>query len=180
VIHGEATVGAMNLEKTYKQGLHKIYQLTGCHFHHLHPNKPRRCQVNIIEKLEALQRYELADYGERNDDGSGGYYMAMAISGDYVSHDELRAIIEEAKKQAPVACTHCETGVWQDQLCTACSGTGFTHPQLSDETVKDAERYRWLRSGGKDLGGEVFMYGYSPKGLDESIDEAMKADNEPN
>lgn len=38
---------------------------------------------------------------------------------------------------------------------------------------KDADRYRWMRSGGKDLGGEVIIYGYSPQELDESIDAAI-------
>lgn len=46
--------------------------------------------------------------------------------------------------------------------------------QQLEEARKDAERYRWMRSGGKDLGGEVIIYGYSPKGLDESIDAAIR------
>jgi hypothetical protein len=139
--------------------------------------------MNIIEKLEALlnaNRFALV-----NDD---------CTTTDIIAVSDLRAIIEEYKatEQAPLGYMHKyaadslikrENGYSESTIRLTFKAQPehgftvpvFTHPQPSDENVKDAERYRWLRSGGKDLGGEVFMYGYSPKGLDESIDEAMKA-----
>lgn len=82
--------------------------------------------MNIIEKLEAL--YQSLSSVSRTDT------KEMA---------DLFAIIEEYKKQEPVA--------WMDPDGEAYtykthedSTPLFTHPPLSDETVKDAERYRWL------------------------------------
>lgn len=146
----------------------------------------------LIEKMVSLPTYQQDRFGDLE-----------PARGDNVPHwikwSDLDAIIEEYKatEQEPFgwawAIIHEKTGTivnygfslqeistqTETSVGLACKVIPlFTHPQLSDETVKDAERYRWLRSGGKDLGGEVFMYGYSPKGLDESIDEAMKAERE--
>lgn len=64
----------------------------------------------------------------------------------------------------------------------------FTHPPLSDETVKDAARYNWLISRrllkGNNLRAdstkEFFASGFIGRGrsLNDVIDEAMKAANE--
>jgi hypothetical protein len=117
--------------------------------------------MSFIQKLESLHgQYE-------DDEQTPSSHMAA----------KLRSIIEEYKNaQEPFGYFKAEPFGWTDCAETDEGAIAlYENPPLSDETVKDAERYRWLRGGGKDLGGEVFMYGYSPKGLDESIDEAMKA-----
>ena len=82
--------------------------------------------MNIIEKLERLHKYEHGKFG-----------MKHTLNGEYVSIADLLAIIEEYKKQEPVA--------WMDPDGEAYtykthddSTPLFTHPPLSDETVKDA------------------------------------------
>lgn len=96
--------------------------------------------MNIIERLEELETFDFDDEGEIPRDKYGYYIRA----------DDLRAIIEEYKAtaQEPVAYMFCGnlSGVdllsfnepdSTNSLPNTCVPL-FTHPQLSDETVKDA------------------------------------------
>lgn len=147
--------------------------------------------MNIIEKLEEL------------------HSDLVALIGNIDEVKRLRAIIEEYKKQEPVAYQFLDNGKWYDFIDdrhkenTIAAGYEvrplFTHPPLSDETVKDAERYRWLRDKSTshkhhsptvtlmDGYGIKVRYGFhgdpkcqpymtlSNEIMDSVIDEAMKA-----
>jgi len=159
--------------------------------------------VNIIQKLESLQQQLVGD-------------------GLVVQAVDLQNIIEEYKAtaQKPVevsglksrmkqCCEHAAEYFDTEYYQQACARVNlafsqlfpgatyiFTHPQLSDETVKDAERYRWLRNeswAGYNSGKSkpqvaetiVFVQRHgtvetvlAEEALDLAIDEAMKATNE--
>jgi hypothetical protein len=138
--------------------------------------------VNIIEKLEEL----CAKYGDHSE------YFGHQIK------DDLRAIVEEYKatEQEPVASI-----IFNDDEEYTCMPVGrevfklepniehnlFTHPPLSDETVKDASRYRWLRDVAN-VGSHHPMVCEDSFNLcielingielDIRVDEAMKAEKE--
>lgn len=67
----------------------------------------------------------------------------------------------------PVACTYCETGTWQGNLCTECSGTGFTTPQPTTD-ISELEKVEkrlnfmidetcWIQSTKTDVGGVAYQ-----------------------
>jgi hypothetical protein len=138
--------------------------------------------MNIVGKLECLiEKYE---------------YVLNTELNQICLIDDLRAIIEEAKKQEPVAYadsqafdnfkSHPEKLDKEWMWSKADSGLVplFTHPQLSDETVKDAARYAWLRSE-RNISNEGLFVGLAKHGAisrftdhnaDQLIDEAMKAE----
>jgi hypothetical protein len=131
--------------------------------------------VNIIERLEALHD--------------------SLLGADAV---ELQNIIEEYKatEQEPVGwyefgeSTYPQSGLYGSCVDNLNKDGGklFTHPQLSDETVKDAARYRWLRDVAN-VGSHHPMVCEDSFNLcielingielDSRVDEAMKADNVP-
>lgn len=156
--------------------------------------------MNIIEKLEALlnaNRFAMV-----NDD---------CTTTDIVAVSDLRAIIEEYKNAKPIGyivLTESDSDYeMRMNFYPAAIKEGrvnigdqvFTHPPLSDETVKDAERYRWLRENmgetnfdEKRFTGQEFpdtrlkflmppIISYTCVGeqisLDAAIDEAMKAES---
>lgn len=149
--------------------------------------------MNIIEKLEGLQTYRARNDGR----------MVPAISKEsrsrYINADDLRAIIEEYKNaQEPVAWIYQRGNVRnlsfsppssydKNELSELEVGVTrlFTHPPLSDETVKDAERYAWLRKNVADPESKWCVYEVSADqypdldgAIDKAmIDEAMKVDN---
>lgn len=133
--------------------------------------------MNIIEKLEEL----LTEYDDSVHD------MPLA----------LRAIIEEYKNdQEPVAYQFLDNGEWHDFIDdrhkenTIAAGYEvrplFTHPPLSDETVKDAAMLQWLLESGSNWiyvdvmvnemmeSNKEALYSQTTRFV---IDEAMKADN---
>jgi len=136
--------------------------------------------INIIEKLE--------------------YFQQKLIGDDLIEKAvELQNIIEEAKKKEPVASisfnesgeyTCIPVGREVFNLSPNVEHMLFTHPQLSDETVKDAARYRWLRQQNELLQNDAFVVldrdvecehcesTWVGVDLDLAIDEAMKAEND--
>jgi hypothetical protein len=145
-----------------------------------HAQGDNRMTQTLIEKID-LYRKELTLSKE---------YFGINI------HDDLRAIIEEYKatEQEPVGYMS------QASLTNLINGNDvivgkqselrdvsvFTHPQLSDETVKDAARYRWLSENAKqDSDKSQVLIKQKDCNLvepinclDEAIDEAMKAERE--
>lgn len=85
--------------------------------------------MNIIEKLEGLN-----------------VFCRHCGKGGYVRMDDLRAILEEYKATAQAPVGFYERGkvfqmayLYDDANLDDSGGLLFTHPPLSDETVKDAE-----------------------------------------
>jgi hypothetical protein len=133
--------------------------------------------VNIIEKLESFQQKLI---------GMSQFSAAC----------DLQSIIEEYKAtaQEPVAYIHWNEyneyrlephhNLDPDKFPLNVDVGLFTHPQSSDETVKDAARYAWLRSD-RNISNEGLFVGLAKHGAisrftdhnaDQLIDEAMKAD----
>lgn len=122
--------------------------------------------MTFIEKLESFQQ-QLIGVGQ----------TAAAC--------DLQNIIEDYKNaQEPVAWMGTSGGLYSEKLYTDMHPL-FTHPPLSDETVKDAERYRWLVKNrllkGVNLTADCTsqfmasgMIGRA-RSLNGAIDEAMKA-----
>lgn len=124
--------------------------------------------MNIIEKLEALIKLHSWDHEHANGDIE-----------KLVSVDDLRAIIEEYKNAKPVVITtemmaHIDTSMegWQEN-----TRVEVFHPPLLDETVKDAERYKFITENKHVPWGSILQkYEVHEIGIDAAIDEAMKAD----
>lgn len=95
---------------------------------------------------------------------------------------ELQNIIETAKSESqyPIGEVHNMPGAPGFTVCVfkaervPCGTPLFTHPPLSSDTVKDAERYRFMRDN-DDVLSELGMI--DEKALDDWIDEAMKAES---
>lgn len=148
--------------------------------------------MNIIEKLEAVVKSKIIrSWNEKTD------------ARNECAHEILRdlyAITEECKKQEPSAWKYRyhEEGDWiiskdrdlktegwvREQYPNFTIFPLFTHPPLSDETVKDAERYAFLRdncayetvTGCWDI--EFLEHGDTlNEAIDREIDEVKKASN---
>jgi hypothetical protein len=130
---------------------------------------------NIIEELEIYIADNLA-------------YMPNTTLRTVAEH--LRAIIEEYKNaQDPQAWSLKHENVEYQITCFEkdqvdeyikngwqLTRTLFTHPPLSDETVKDAARYQWLRENVADPESKWCVYEVSADqhpDLDGAIDKAM-------
>lgn len=138
--------------------------------------------TSLIENLQGLQRF--TRHGIEFENGS------------FILADDLRAIIESAKSESkdPVAYIHRnEYNEYRLEPKENLAITDFplnvdvdlfTHPPLSDETVKDAQRYAFLRdncsyelsTGCWDI--EFMEHGDTlDEAIDREIEEVTKAAN---
>jgi hypothetical protein len=149
--------------------------------------------MNIIEKLESFQQ-QLIGVGQ-----TAAACDLQNIIEEYKATEQEHVAYMDAQKVCCLSVLMVKElesrgnsipwDLWPTKL--------FTNPQLSDETVKDAERYRWIRNRALGNGfnfdtpegiGRFEVKQKTHKGqatywqgdrLDAAIDEAMKADNEP-